>query len=143
MTLAGSVDDAFAASPLVIVSVSHHELARTLAEAAGEQLHGKVVASTSFVTPDQGRSFAAAVTAAGGRYLDLSIPAYPSEARSGAGIYFVSGDRAAWEAYRERFERIGRASYVDEAPARRPFWSCTRSTSGRCSNGPPRPPRRA
>lgn len=97
--------------------MSDHELARTLVEEAGPDLQGKVVASTSFATPDQSRAFAAVVSAAGGRYLDLSILAYPSEVQSGAGVFFVSGDRTAYEAHRERLEGIGRASYVDEAPA--------------------------
>lgn len=44
--------EALSSSPLTIVSVSDHELARTLVEEAGAELEGKVVASTSFVTPD-------------------------------------------------------------------------------------------
>ena len=114
--VAGSAAEALASSPLTIVAVSDHELARGLVEESGEDLTGKVVVSTSFVTPDQARVFADAVSAAGGHYLDLSIPAYPSEVRSGAGVFLVSGHRAAYEAHRGWFERIGRASYVDEAP---------------------------
>jgi len=115
--LASSVAEALRLSPLTIVSVSDHELARAVVMESGEDLTGKVVASTSFVTPGQARIFDAVVSAAGGHYLDLSIAAYPSEVRSGSGIFFVSGDRAAYEAHRERFERIGRASYVDDTPA--------------------------
>jgi 3-hydroxyisobutyrate dehydrogenase-like beta-hydroxyacid dehydrogenase len=116
--LAGSVAEALTLSPLTIVSVSGHELARSLVEKAGAELDGEVVASTSFVTPDQGRAFDSVVSAAGGRYLDLSIPAYPSEVRSGTGVFLVSGNRAAFEAHRERFEQIGRVTtYVDAAPA--------------------------
>jgi len=114
--LAESVADALTVSPLTICSVSDHELARTLVEAAGEELAGKVVISASFVTPEQSRAFDAVVRAAGGRYLDLAIPAYPSEVRSGAGVFLISGDRQAYEAHRERFERSGRATYVDDAP---------------------------
>jgi 3-hydroxyisobutyrate dehydrogenase-like beta-hydroxyacid dehydrogenase len=115
--LAESVAEALTSSPLTVVSVSDHELARSLVDEAGMELEGKVVASTSFVTPDQARAFDTAVGAAGGDYLDLTISAYPSQVRSGAGVFFVSGDRAAYEAHRELFERIGRASYVDDAPA--------------------------
>ncbi len=117
VSLAESVAEALTSSPLTIVAVSGHELSRTLVEEAGADLNGKVVASTSFVTPDQGRVYAAAVSAAGGHYLDLSIPAYPSEVRSGAGVFLISGDRAAYEAHRERFERLGRlATYVAGEP---------------------------
>jgi 3-hydroxyisobutyrate dehydrogenase-like beta-hydroxyacid dehydrogenase len=80
-------------------------------------LKRKVVASTSFVTPDQARAYDAVVSAAGGHYMDLAIAAYPNEVRSGGGVFFVSGDREAYEAHRERFERIGRVTYVDDTPA--------------------------
>lgn len=79
---------------------------------------GRVVASASFVTPDQAQAYDAVVSAAGGHYLDLSIPAYPSEVRSGAGVFLISGNRTAYEAHRERVERIGRTTtFVDETPA--------------------------
>ena len=115
--LAESVAEALLASPLTIVSVSDQELSRTIVKEADADLDGTVLASTSFVTPQQARAYDAAVRAAGGRYLDLSIPAYPSQVRSRAGVFLLSGDRSAYEAHRERFERIGRAStFVDESP---------------------------
>jgi 3-hydroxyisobutyrate dehydrogenase-like beta-hydroxyacid dehydrogenase len=114
--VAASPVEALKASPLTIVSVTDHDVARTLVHDAAEALHGKVVASTSFVTPDQARAFHAVVRAASGHYLDLSIPAYPSEVRSRAGVFLVSGDRIVYEAHRHRFERLGRATYIDEAP---------------------------
>lgn len=114
--VAASAVDALAASPLTILAVTDHELARTIVEEAGLDLTGKVSASTSFVTPDQAQAFAAVVHAAGGHYLDLAIPAYPSEVRSGVGVFFVSGDRAGFEAHREHFEGISRSSFVDGGP---------------------------
>jgi 3-hydroxyisobutyrate dehydrogenase-like beta-hydroxyacid dehydrogenase len=114
--VAESVAEALASSPLTIVAVSDQDMSRTLVEAAGTNLRGKVVASTSFVTPDQGRAYDAVVSAAGGHYLDLAIPAYPSEIRARAGIFLTSGEQRAWEAHRHRFEQIGRATYVDDAP---------------------------
>ena len=114
---AESVAEALTSSPLTIVSVSGHELSRALVEEAGVDLAGNVVASTAFVTPEQGRDFDAVVRAAGGHYLDLSIPAYPSQVRSGNGVLLLSGERVAYDTHRERFERIGRVSYVDAAPA--------------------------
>jgi hypothetical protein len=113
----GSVGEALTSSPLAIVSVSDHEIGRTLVETAGVELDGTVVASTSFVTPDQARTYAATVSVLGGCYLDLSIAAYPSDVRSGAGVLFISGDGAAYQTHRERFEGIGRVSYIDDTPA--------------------------
>lgn len=114
--VAESVAGALASSALTIVAVSDHELARTLVAEAAEDLEGKVVASTSVVTPDQARDFDAVVSAAGGHYLDLAILANASEVRSQDCVFLLSGDRAAYEAHRDRFEGIGRTSYVDEAP---------------------------
>jgi 3-hydroxyisobutyrate dehydrogenase-like beta-hydroxyacid dehydrogenase len=115
--VAGSVTEALMSSPLTIMAVSDHELARTLVGEAEPDLEGKVVASTSFVTPDQGEAFATVVSAAGGQYLDLEIAAYPSQVRAGDGVFLVSGPRAAYDAHREWFERIGRATYVNDEPA--------------------------
>lgn len=113
----GSVSEALASSPLTIVSVSDHELGRTLVDEAGVQLDGTVVASTSFATPDQAGAYAATVSGVGGTYLDLSIAAYPSEVRSRAAVFLVSGDPSAYETHRDLFERIGQVSYVGDAPA--------------------------
>jgi 3-hydroxyisobutyrate dehydrogenase-like beta-hydroxyacid dehydrogenase len=115
--LAESVDDALMSSPLTIISVSDHEVARILVEGAGRDLRGRVVASTSFVTPEQAQELGTVVSTAGGAYLDLEIAALPSQVRSGAGVFLVSGERTAFEAHREQFERIGRVTYVNAAPA--------------------------
>jgi 3-hydroxyisobutyrate dehydrogenase-like beta-hydroxyacid dehydrogenase len=112
---AGAVGEALTASSLTIVAVSDHELGRTLVEEAGVTLQGAVVASTSFVTPDQAEAYAATVGTLGGCYLDLSVLAYPSEVRSGAGVLLVSGEEAAYQTHRERLERIGQTSYLGEA----------------------------
>jgi 3-hydroxyisobutyrate dehydrogenase-like beta-hydroxyacid dehydrogenase len=114
--VARSVAEAMASSPLVIVSVSDHEAARSLVVAAGVGLEGRAVASTSPVDPDQARSLDTAVAAAGGHYLDLAIPRSDGQVRVGAGVFLVSGHRAAYEANHELLDRIGTATFVDDAP---------------------------
>lgn len=89
--LAESVNEALMSSPLTIMSVSDHDVARTLVEGAGQVLRGSVVASTSFVTADQAQEFEAVVSAAGGAYLDLEIAAGPRQVRARAGVFLVSG----------------------------------------------------
>lgn len=115
--LADSAGEALMSSPLTIMSVSDHEVARTLLEGVRHDLEGRVVASTSFVTPAQAQELGAVVSAAGGAYLDLEIAAGPRQVRSGAGVFLVSGDRTAFESHREGLERIGRVTYVSPAPA--------------------------
>lgn len=115
--LAESVGEALMASPLTIMSVLDHKVARTLVEGVAQDLKGRVVASTSFVTPDQARQLASVVSSAGGAYLDLEIAALPRQVRSRSGIFLVSGERTAFEAHREVLERIGRVTYVNSGPA--------------------------
>jgi len=115
--LAESVDEALMSSPLTIMSVSDHEVARSLVARVRKDLDGRVVASTSFVSPDQARELGTVVSKAGGAYLDLEIAAGPRQVRSGAGVFLVSGERTAFEAHREGLERIGRVTYVNAAPA--------------------------
>ncbi len=114
---AESVAEALSASPLVIISVTDQEIARSLVKQAGLDLDGRVLASTSFVTLDQAKAYDAMVREMGGRYLDLSIPAYPNEVRSQSGVFLLSGDRSAYEEHHRWFERISRtATFVDETP---------------------------
>ena len=115
--LSESVDEALMSSPLTIMSVSDHEVGRSLVERVRKDLDGRVVASTSFVSPDQARELGTVVSKAGGAYLDLEIAAGPRQVRSGAGVFLVSGERTAFEAHREGLERIGRVTYVNAAPA--------------------------
>jgi 3-hydroxyisobutyrate dehydrogenase-like beta-hydroxyacid dehydrogenase len=109
--------DALTSSPLTIMSVSDHEVARGLIDGSGRHLGGRVVASTSFVTPVQARELAAVVTRAGGVHLDLEIAAGPRQVRAGAGVFLVSGERSAFDAHRDLLERIGRVTYVSDAAA--------------------------
>lgn len=92
-------------------------MARTLAEGVAQDLEGRVVLSTSFVTPDQARQLASVVSSAGGAYLDLEIASWPRQVRSRYGSFLVSGERTAFEAHREVLERIGRVTYVSADPA--------------------------
>jgi hypothetical protein len=114
--VARSVAEALTSSPLAIVSVSDHQVARALVGEAGVGLGGRAVASTSPVDLDQAASFDTVVTAAGGHYLDLAIPRSDGQVRTGAGVFLVSGDRAAYEANRELLDRVGTATYVADAP---------------------------
>jgi len=117
VNVAESATEALLASPLTIVVVTNHEITRSLLEEANVSLNGRAVASTAFVTPDQARVFNSVVQEAGGRYLDLAIPAYPGEVRAGSGVFLISGEQAAYEEHREWFERIGRTTtYAGNTP---------------------------
>ena len=114
--VARSVAEALTSSPITIMSVSDHETTRTLVEIAGVDLGGRTVASTSPADPDQAKVFATVVAAAGGRCLDLAIPRSDGQVRAGAGVFLVSGHRAAYDANRDLLEGIGTATYIDDTP---------------------------
>ena len=114
--IAESVAASLSSSPLTVLSVSDHEVARTLLAQADVDLRGRVVASTSPVSPDQASALAATVSAGGGSYLDLAILGSASEVRSGAGVFLLSGDRAAYATHCGWFEQIGTAAWVDDQP---------------------------
>lgn len=114
--VAESLEEALAGSPVVILAVSEHDQARAVLDDADADLSGKVVASASFATAEQAASFHAAVRAAGGHCLDLSIAAYPTDVRGRDALFLVSGGRSAFEVFRPELERLGRVSYITEAP---------------------------
>jgi 3-hydroxyisobutyrate dehydrogenase-like beta-hydroxyacid dehydrogenase len=114
--VARSPAEALTSSPLTIVSVLNHEAAQTLGKAAGVDLAGRAVASTSPLDQDQAKALDTVITSAGGHYLDLAIPRSDGQVRAGAGVFLVSGDPDAYEANREPFDRIGTATYVHNAP---------------------------
>jgi 3-hydroxyisobutyrate dehydrogenase-like beta-hydroxyacid dehydrogenase len=116
VTVSRAADDALAASPLVILSVADQGVAHSLLADTGTKLTGTAVASASFVTPDQGRKLADLVLAAGGHYLDLSIPAYPSQIGTGSAVLLLSGHRGSFDKHRPQLECLGTATFVGEDP---------------------------
>ena len=89
VTGTGVMGSALLSSPLTIMSVSDHEVARTLIEGVSQDLDGRVVASTSFVTPDQAQEL--------------------GDVMRGAGVFLVSGGAAGHE---HRLRNVRRAAPV-------------------------------
>ena len=116
ITVAASVDEAIARSPVAIVCVAGYDVASTLLEDAGESCRGKTIVGVSFVSPDQASELAGRMQSVDGSYLDLEILGYPSDVREGSAILYLSGDRAAFDGGRSIFEKLGTVSYVDDAP---------------------------
>jgi hypothetical protein len=86
-----------------------------LAEAA-ERLVGETVVIVPFSTPEQATSLRELVVAAGGRCLDLAIPAYPSEIGTDAANLLVSGAHEAFVEHRARLEAFGTLLHVGQLP---------------------------
>ncbi|RFS87143.1 NAD(P)-dependent oxidoreductase [Actinomadura spongiicola] len=112
--LAGSVRDAAAASPLVVICVSDHEVVGGLLEQLDDVLDGKVVVNLSSGTSAQARDLAARAARRGGALLDGAIMAVPDEVGSKDVAVVYSGSRAAFDAYEPVLRDLAEATYLGE-----------------------------
>ena len=96
---AASVEDALAASDLVVVCLDDYPVTRALLEnpAAGGQLSGKALVQLSTGTPMQARLEHEWMQHHGANYLDGAILNGPPAIGTKHGHILVSGDRSAWE----------------------------------------------
>ena len=116
ITVAASVDEVIARSPVAIVCVAGYEVASTLLEDVGESRRGKTIVGVSFVSPDQASELAGRMQSVDGSYLDMEILGYPRDVRAGEAYLYLSGDRASFDDGRSLFEKLGTVSYVDDTP---------------------------
>ncbi|MEV0149388.1 MULTISPECIES: NAD(P)-binding domain-containing protein [unclassified Nonomuraea] len=104
--LAGSVADAVAAAPLVVVCVSDHEAVRELLDQAGEDLGGRVLVNLTSGTSQGAREIAEWVARRGGAFLDGAIMATPPAIGADAVIVY-SGPRPAFDLYEPALRSLG------------------------------------
>ncbi|MEH1126936.1 NAD(P)-dependent oxidoreductase [Micromonospora sp. CPCC 206061] len=103
-TLAGSVGDAVAASPLVVVCVSDYDTVRGLLEPLGEALRGRVVVNLTSGTSAQARETAEWL---GDGYLDGAIMAIPPAIGAADTTILYSGPRTAFEEHKATLRSLG------------------------------------
>lgn len=113
---AGSVADAVAASPLVVLCLFDPDAVREVLDAAGERLAGRTVVDLTTGTPDQARAIAARVTGLGARHLDGKIPAVPPAIGGPAATLLYSGSAAAYEEHRGTLRDLGADTYLGADP---------------------------
>ena len=116
VTVVDSVDEAIDRGPLTIVCVAGYEVTRSLLAEASVDLDGKTIASTSFVTHEQGRQLDELVRSHNGRYLDLEILGYPSTVGVESTPLYLSGDRDAYEDGRSLLSDLGTVKFVSSTP---------------------------
>ncbi|MFJ5937997.1 NAD(P)-dependent oxidoreductase [Streptomyces sp. NPDC093071] len=116
--LAGSVGDAIAASPLVVVCVTDYAAVRELLDPQAGSLDGKVVANLTTGTSEQARETAAWAAGLGVRYLDGAIMAIPADIATEAAVLLYSGPAEAFEEHGETLRALGAAgtTYLDTDP---------------------------
>ncbi|WP_067485233.1 NAD(P)-dependent oxidoreductase [Actinomadura hibisca] len=96
-TLAGSVDDAVAASPLVVVCLTGYDAVHELLGSL--DLNGRVLVNLTSGTSEQARTAAEWATGQGAAYLDGAILAAPQGIGTADAVVLYSGPRAAFDAH--------------------------------------------
>jgi 3-hydroxyisobutyrate dehydrogenase-like beta-hydroxyacid dehydrogenase len=110
-TLAASVHDAVAASPLVIICVTDYDAVRELLDPVAE-LAGTVVVNLTSGTSQQARETAEWATQRGVTYLDGVILAIPAAIATPDATLLYSGPHAAFDAHEPTLQRLGTTTYL-------------------------------
>ncbi|MFE2158281.1 NAD(P)-dependent oxidoreductase [Streptomyces lydicus] len=112
---AGTVAEAVAAAPLVIVCVLDYAAARAILEPVGAQLSGRTLVNLTSDTPERARAAAAWAAGHGIDYLDGSIMVPTPVIGQPDGTVLYSGSRDAFETYGATLKALGgRAPYLGE-----------------------------
>ncbi len=106
-SLAGSVGEAVAASPLVVVCVSDYETAHELLHPLGEALDGRVVVNLTSGTSRAARETAEWAARQGATYLDGAIMAIPSAIGTADAVVLYSGPRSAFDQHEPVLGSLG------------------------------------
>jgi 3-hydroxyisobutyrate dehydrogenase-like beta-hydroxyacid dehydrogenase len=113
--LAASPGEAVTVSPIVLICVSDYSATATVLDGAGvlETLHDRLVVQLTSGTPRQARGLEARITAAGGRYLDGAIAAWPRQIGTPEAAIVVSGPQPDFEEALPTLKLLtGEPSYV-------------------------------
>ncbi|MDT6982787.1 NAD(P)-dependent oxidoreductase [Streptomyces lusitanus] len=112
---AGSVAEAVAASPLVVVCVTDYAAVRELLDPVAGSLEGKVVVNLTTGTSTQARETAAWAAGLGTAYLDGAVMAIPPDIATDAAVLLYSGPKAAFEEHEATLRALGPAgtTYLD------------------------------
>lgn len=115
--LAGSVDEAVTASPLVIICVLDHTVVRRLLEPLGEQLAGHPVVNLTSSTPEQARETAAWAVGRGIDYLDGAIMVPTPLIGKPDALLLYSGAQKVFADHRATLSTLGgQADYLGSDP---------------------------
>ncbi|MFD9424746.1 MULTISPECIES: NAD(P)-dependent oxidoreductase [unclassified Streptomyces] len=113
----GTVRDAVAASPLVVVSVQGNAAAREVLETAGDVLAGRAVVNLTDGTSDEARAVAEWVEGQGARYLHGQIMTIAPGIGGADTVIFYGGSGAVFDRWRPTIGLLGGRSTLVSADA--------------------------
>ncbi|MEU5980295.1 NAD(P)-binding domain-containing protein [Streptomyces sp. NPDC047315] len=102
-----TVQEAVAASPLVVTCLTTYEVTREVLEPAGEFLAGRTLVTLNSGTPPGAREMAAWAARAGARFLDGAVMSVPDSVGTPDTLVFFSGDTATFEEHRATLGALG------------------------------------
>ncbi|GGJ80533.1 oxidoreductase [Streptomyces camponoticapitis] len=108
--LAGSVADAVAASPLVVVCVLDYDAVHALLDPVGDALDGRVLVNLTSGTSEGAREMAEWAAGHGATYLDGAILSDPDGVGTADAVILYSGPRAAFDAHEPVLKLLGGAT---------------------------------
>ncbi len=113
VSVASSVVEALAASPVSVLCVSDNDIVRSWMTdpSVCEAMVGRTIVNLNSSTPSDARELATEIARHGASYLDGFIPLYPEYiGNADAGIIYA-GAEAIWEANRELLSALGGRSW--------------------------------
>jgi 3-hydroxyisobutyrate dehydrogenase-like beta-hydroxyacid dehydrogenase len=116
-TRAATPSEAVAASPVVLLSLTHYAAMYEILGDVGDALAGKVVVNLSSDTPQVSRDAAAWLAERGAELLVGGIMVPAEVVGTDASYVFYSGPRAVFEAHEPMLRVVGRPDYRGADPA--------------------------
>ncbi|MDP4098859.1 NAD(P)-binding domain-containing protein [Paenibacillus sp. P96] len=114
--VAGTVAEAVAASPLIIICVLDYGAVNEILEQAGDLLDGRAIVNLTNGTPAQARQMAAWAAEQGIEYLDGGIMAVPQMIASPGALLLYSGSSKIIDTYGPALESFGSTKYLGQDP---------------------------
>ncbi|MEV0256448.1 NAD(P)-binding domain-containing protein [Streptomyces sp. NPDC050732] len=102
-----AVEDAVAASPLVIACLSTYEATRAALEPAAAALAGRTLVTLNSGTPSGAREMADWAAGRGARFLDGAVKNVPGAVGKPDTLLYYAGDRATFDAHEETLRVLG------------------------------------
>lgn len=116
-TLAGSIVEAFAASPLVVVCVLDNDAVLGLLDPVSDRLRDRALVNLTSSTPEDARAFAAWAASRGVDHLDGAIMVPTPVVGTDEALVLYSGTRHVFEAHRPTLASLGgTVDYLGEDP---------------------------
>ncbi|MFG1705801.1 NAD(P)-dependent oxidoreductase [Nonomuraea sp. M3C6] len=111
---AGTVADAVAAAPLVVVCLTDHDATEQILEACGDAMAGRTLVDLTTGTPEQARETAQWAGKHGAGHLDGVVQAGPGQIGTPDATLFYSGAPQAFAAHRAALELLGTTHHVGD-----------------------------